>query len=241
MNRELGLHYDRLAAQERAAATIAALARADDEEVNRLGRACPRLRYEQLDAAFLDRMSAAEFVTTVFALDIGRLLSNLALVHAMRSYTAIVLDDCLSALFLESLRAFREGARWGWTRAGRDDPPPIPAESEDDSECDVEDKDFRQLDETDTAQVDAAIASALGNLDEIASSTAVHARSMLDGFSKWAENEGFDPSALLGAFAGYLHEQLNSVGPDLDAAVPEPDVLDEYMQACAVHWARRSR
>ncbi len=60
--------YDRLKPEERFRLALEALARDDEEELDRLGRTCPRKTYSQIDAEYLDLLEASSRVADQFAI-----------------------------------------------------------------------------------------------------------------------------------------------------------------------------
>lgn len=58
--------YDKFSAKERIQLTLAAIARADEEEVKRLKKSCPRKHYLQTDVAYSDKMENLEKICSLF-------------------------------------------------------------------------------------------------------------------------------------------------------------------------------
>jgi hypothetical protein len=73
----LAKHYDALAADERLAAVLAAMARGDHREAGRLRRACPRHDYTAPDRAFADRVLLAFEAASLAAVDLRALCGRL--------------------------------------------------------------------------------------------------------------------------------------------------------------------
>lgn len=67
-NKSLTLLYPKLKADERFRLTMSALVRKDETEVERLRRSCPRKRYEQADAEYVDRVEATRLVAANFTI-----------------------------------------------------------------------------------------------------------------------------------------------------------------------------
>jgi hypothetical protein len=73
----LAKHYDALAADERLAAVLEAMARRDHAEAARFLRACPRHDYTALDRAFADRVLLAFEAASLAAVDLRALCARL--------------------------------------------------------------------------------------------------------------------------------------------------------------------
>jgi hypothetical protein len=76
--------YGRLEPEERFRAALAAAARDDDQEYDRLWETCPMRHYSMTDAAFTDRWRASSHLALAVAVDLGPRLANLRMLAAVR-------------------------------------------------------------------------------------------------------------------------------------------------------------
>jgi hypothetical protein len=225
MSGDVTRYYDRLEPCERMIAAIAAAARGDDQEIDRLVRSCPRHSYVQRDLAYTQRVRAAEFVTTALAFKLGPLLTTLTVLNSVCDYLKFPSDRYLEAVWLASDAAFGRGVQWGWARSGRDEDPPDPYEADDEL-----------LPSFDTAATEKISAGTLAALSKIATKVATFSRGILDGFAQWASDERLEPLALITVFADDLNRQLEAARPMLDAAEPDPEVAVQYAELCRALW-----
>ena len=221
-------YYDRLEPHERLIAAIAAAARTDDQEIDRLIGSCPRYAYVQTDWTFTQCMRAADYITTALAFELGPHLGALNALDSACDYLEVRSRRYVEALRWIADAAFWQGVRWAWARSGRDDDPPDPNELTD-----------RPLPDIDTATTDRISAVTVAALRHIATDLATFSQGILDGFGQWASEEGLEPLALVAAFAGELNPQLEAARPLLDAAEPDPEVAGQYADLCRALWANR--
>ena len=90
----------------------------------------------------------------------------------------------------------------------------------------------------DTASTEEVSAETLAALGHIAVDLARLGRSPLDGFEQWASEESLKPLALIAAFAGYLSPHIEEVQPLLDAAKPDPEIVEQYADLCRALWTK---
>lgn len=69
MKKDLSKFYDRLTGDERFKLTLAAIAREDEGELERLNRTCPRKTYDVADLECKDRFQGSQYIALAFALD----------------------------------------------------------------------------------------------------------------------------------------------------------------------------
>ena len=81
--------YDLLTPDERLSAAIAAMARGDDQEVERLQSACPRVTYRMLDAEFTDPFYYSYEVARSFSMGALDMLASVHLLAALRDMTRL--------------------------------------------------------------------------------------------------------------------------------------------------------
>ena len=81
----LSRHYDRLEALERFRLIIAAQARNDEVELERLASSCPRGRYECPEAAVHDRLELAQEFVLALLVELGPPAAKLELLGGVRS------------------------------------------------------------------------------------------------------------------------------------------------------------
>ena len=81
--RRLERGYEHLAARERFRLLIAAEARADEAEVERLLRSCPRRLFELADPAVTDRIECSQRVTVAVVSALHAIVSKLAVLDAV--------------------------------------------------------------------------------------------------------------------------------------------------------------
>jgi hypothetical protein len=125
MSGDVTRYYERLEPRERMIAAIAAAARADDQEIDRLVGSCPRHTYVETDVAFTQRMRAAGYVTTALSVELGPLLRTLIVLDSVCDYLEVRSDRYIEALWLAARAALWQGVQWGWARSGRNDKDPL--------------------------------------------------------------------------------------------------------------------
>jgi hypothetical protein len=229
MTGDVSHYYERLEPRERMIAAIAAAARTDDQEVDRLVRSCPDYKHVQAGLAFTHCMRAVDFVTTALAVELGPHLRTLIVLDSVCDYLDFRSDLYTEAAWLVSDAAFWQGVQWGWARAGRNDDPPDPNEVDDELPPNL-----------DAARLKKISADTLAALRQIAADLAAFSRGTFDGFGQWASDEGLDPLALVAAFAGYLSPGLEAARPLLDAAEPDPEVVEPYADLFRALWSTAS-
>lgn len=104
--------YQHLTPEERFRLALEALARDDEEEMDRLGRTCPRKNYSLRDPAFTDRLDASRFIAYGF---------SLLWLDAWSRYLTVkaALDTYLEALSM-FVRGYVQGANNAWRHAGKE-------------------------------------------------------------------------------------------------------------------------
>jgi hypothetical protein len=112
----LAKHYDQLDAQERFAVMLAAKARGDEPEIERLTRTCPRATYVMCDPAFVKRMETSEWLALAVMTDTLKMLGWLDFLAVLRPVLdAEQVDAEVTVLFCEKAEraaAARTKAVW---------------------------------------------------------------------------------------------------------------------------------
>ena len=103
--------YPQLSAHERVRLTLAAIARGDADDVQRLRLTCPRRVYEQADADYVDVVEATRLIATQFLAlwqeaELALTLSESAPISAKLDHDA---RAALSAFRLAKMKATRDG------------------------------------------------------------------------------------------------------------------------------------
>ncbi len=111
-------YYPNLTGQERFQLAIKATAAGNESETNRLIKTCPKKDYRMNDAAFLDRMEAAETLTFAFALDFTELHGRLQMVEVFEKLIPSIVEDIKYQAYLNMVNCYEEGEKQGWLAAG---------------------------------------------------------------------------------------------------------------------------
>jgi hypothetical protein len=120
----LGKLYDRFDPEERFRLTLEALARGDDQEAKRLSGSCPLRTYTMKDLTYSARMRASRQITTVFCLDLARILAGLRRIEFFQKtqpYVRRMWQEQVDCAYFEGHRA---GSRHAWRVAGMEGSPP---------------------------------------------------------------------------------------------------------------------
>jgi hypothetical protein len=107
-------HYDKLRPDERFRLAIEALARGDDQEVDRLAAACPRKVYREIDAEYGERVRVSSEIVSAVILDLGPRLGKLRMIEAFREFLPLFLGrgmDVAATAWLDGYREGKDGRR----------------------------------------------------------------------------------------------------------------------------------
>jgi hypothetical protein len=110
----LGRLYDRLTPEERFRLDVLALARADEEESERLTATCPRRDYTMYDWEFVGRWEAVRELTMLAYVDVARRLDKIKMIVAFRSlfpYLSTIWQDDVHWAYFDGHMA---GSRHAW-------------------------------------------------------------------------------------------------------------------------------
>lgn len=89
----LSRHYDRLGALERFRLVVAARARDDETELERLTASCPRETYQACEAAVCDRLELMQEFVLALLVELGPLAAKLELLGGIRSEAALFFEQ----------------------------------------------------------------------------------------------------------------------------------------------------
>ena len=81
---KLGEFYDRFDPDERFRLVLEAAARRDEEDIQRLRDACPRMKYSAIDIAYSDRISGSLKITMMLCQLLAPSLTELRMLAAFR-------------------------------------------------------------------------------------------------------------------------------------------------------------
>jgi hypothetical protein len=205
--------YDTLTLAERVRLRLAAWARRDRLDCDRLDRACPMIQYDDYCA----RLDCSEVLVLSTLVELLPLLAKLQMIAAYRpamEYVADVADD--SAAF-----GYFQGFAAGWKAAGkRCNPPEIGDEA--------------------LPRAPESIRRLLtGVADDLARTFATKGRTPRDALAAFAEAElGVPLADLLGAWAPPALAILAMHAEALDAAEPDPEALALYGDVLRLAWRR---
>jgi hypothetical protein len=118
--------YPSLTGQERFQLALRATADGNNEERERLVRTCPKKNYTMNEAAFIDRIEAAETLTLAFSLDLAERHGRLQLVVAVQKFLPHIVEKLMLQGYLGMDRCYESG----WLAAGGKGPPPDMEENE---------------------------------------------------------------------------------------------------------------
>jgi hypothetical protein len=220
--------YDEFTAEERFRLVIAAMARADKADVERLGRTCPKKTYTMSDAAYSDRLEVCETLTLVILLELMPKLAKLRMVDVFRyigEYLGGLIDDATCIVYMAGYKA---GAGEAWKRAGRKGDAPEMAP--DDTELD----DLR----SGTEELRARIEGLLNGLrDELARD----ARTARDAHVRFcSEHLNLSSADVMNAFAPNARQQLEEFSTTLDGVEGKLNEIDALLDVMRCAWRRRA-
>src|ERR687890_581736 len=92
----LGKFYDRFDPDERFRLALEAMARGDEEEIERLRDTCPRVRYTAIDIAYSDRISGSLKMTMLICQLLAPSLTELRMLAALREVLSHTFDYCIN-------------------------------------------------------------------------------------------------------------------------------------------------
>lgn len=110
--------YPAITPDERFKLTMEAEARGDEEERKRLVKSCPKKDYRMNDAAFTNRIDAAEALTTAFVIDIAGLHGKLQMVKAFAGFLPHLMDVTEQVAVTNMYDCYKEGWQQGFKEAG---------------------------------------------------------------------------------------------------------------------------
>ncbi len=108
--------YDKFTPNERFKLLMAAIARGDDSEADRLGQYCPRKTYRMPVAGFVERNYIGMLLASSFAAEWNGMLRVITLIEKSIETYKLSLENYITA--------YVEGAKNAWWLAGREDPLP---------------------------------------------------------------------------------------------------------------------
>jgi hypothetical protein len=205
--------YDTLRLDERVRLRLAAWARRDRLDCDRLDRTCPAIQYDDYCA----RQDCSDVLVLGTLAELLPLLAKLQMIAAFRpamEFVAEVADDGAALGYVKGYAA-------GWQAAGKRGAPPQIA----DDALPRAPESIRRL--------------LLGVADELARTFATSARTPRDALAAFAEAElGVPLSDLLGAWAPEALSNLAVHAEALDAAEPDPEALALYGDVLRLAWRR---
>ena len=240
----LGKLYDRFDPEERFRLTLEALARGDEGEAKRLSGSCPLRTYTMKDLTYSARMRASRQITTVFCLDLARILAELQLVESFRKtqpYVRRMWQEQVDCAYFDGHRA---GSRHAWRVAGMEGLPPGWEADEEEAE-----KNTDPAMEVDLKEVEAHVEETAGSvpelLEELERELVEEARTVWEAFAGFCEEElGIGPETLLEAYFEPMlgqAEELRALASEPDAPGPNPALLNEHREAMSGAWTSLTR
>ena len=121
---KLGEFYDRFDPDERFRLVLEAAARGDEEEIERLRDACPRMKYSAIDIAYSDRISGSLKMTMLICQLLAPSLTKIRTLAAFRKVLSYAFDHCINTARLAYVRGHDGGASRAWKAAGKKGDPP---------------------------------------------------------------------------------------------------------------------
>jgi hypothetical protein len=109
--RGLSRHYGELDPAERFRLVLAAGARGDDRECERLVTTCPRFGYKMSDAAYLDRVEASDDMAVAVALDLAPRMAQLRMLAVTSDLVARAMGAGAALADEEAGAAVEDAAR----------------------------------------------------------------------------------------------------------------------------------
>lgn len=112
-------HYDRLTPEDRFRLVVEAMARGDEQEVERLVNSCPREAYKMNELSFSNRVRASQEITMALCFDLTAHLAKLQAIEAHRESLSRVFSAFINEAVLAYLDGHEAGFKRGWEAAGK--------------------------------------------------------------------------------------------------------------------------
>jgi hypothetical protein len=208
--------YDTLSLDELFRLRLAAMARGDRVDCDRLDRACT---YGQAHD-YRERLAAAELLTLCVLVELGQKLAKLEMLDAVRPLVELLEGAATDAAWM----GYLDGYGAGWKAAGKRGEPPAVSDA--------------TLDEA-SGRAYGRGTRISGMLEHATVELAGMARTPRDGLAAFAEAElGVSLGDLLGAWAPGAVETLADHAEALDAAAPDAERMALFGEVLSRAWRR---
>ena len=208
--------YDKLSLDELFRLRLAAMARGDHDDCDRLDRACLLGEY----GAYRERLAAAEVLTLCTMVELGQKLAKLQMLDAVRPVVELLEGAASDAAWM----GYLDGRADGWKAAGKRGEPPAVS-------------DVKLTEASERAYGRGNRLS--GMLERASVDLAGLARTPRDALAAFAKTEmGVALADLLGAWAPGAVETLADHAEALDAAEPDSERLDVFGEVLRRAWRR---
>ena len=240
----LATYYDRFDPEERFRLTLEALARGDEEEVERLSDSCSRSTFAMNDPAYVNRVRAGLQMTMTIFLDLAPRLAELRMIETFRAIQPSARTLLQTEVAFAYFNGHRSGSHHAWRLAGMKSEPPGWETDEKKVEKNADPATERNLEEIESrVQTTAAFVPEL--LEKLERGFVVETRTVWEAFAGFCDEElGFAPETLLRAYFEPMlkqAEELNALANKPDVPDPDPDLLHEYREALSSTWAALTR
>ena len=207
--------FRQLAPGERLIAALEAISRQDDDEIDRLGRSCPRKVYEKRDSAFTDLINASSRATMLFS------VSWLSAAQAYRG--SFLAGECFIGEKRGWFVGFAQGVRSAGKRASRkkaplDDPEPT-------------------VEELGEMGLVYAIDEFPKKYDDLHQKLAARLKGIYHGFVRFCRVVGVEPEKLLACYPPILDDIENLRGLlDNDNIKPDEEPAKKLFEVLVSNW-----
>jgi hypothetical protein len=246
MKKGLGKLYDRFTPDERFRLAIEALARGDEEEVERLKDTCPRETYRMNDLAFSERLRASQLISLYVCAELIELLGALRTTEAYQEAVETYQEALFSSLewateeaALSYHQGWDAGCDHAWQVAGKHGPFPWNDKATLNERAKEMAKRIREMAKRIKAESrsEASGGSHQDTLERISEALSVGAWTIWEAFSRFCREQlGLEPETVLRACfppALGLPEELKDAAGNAQA---DPASLEDYEAMLVRTW-----
>ena len=204
--------YEQLTPRERFLVALEALSRGDDDEMDRLGRSCPRKAYEKRDAGFTDLIEASSRTAMLFA------VSWLSAAQEYRG--SFLAGECFVAARRGWFVGFDQGVRSAGKRASckKDDPEPT-------------------VEELDQMGLAFAIDEFPKKYDDLHQKLGAKLKGVYGGFVRFCQAVGVEPEKLLACYPPMLDDIEDLRGLlENDEIEPNEEHATRVFETLVANW-----
>ncbi len=207
--------YEQLTPQERFLLALGAMSRGDDDEIDRLGRSCPRKVYKKRDSAFTGLIHASSQTAMLF--------SVIWLSAAQEYRGSLLAGECFISARRGWFVGFAQGVRSAGKRASRkkaplDDPEPT-------------------VEELDQMGFAFAIDEFPKKYDDMHQKLGARLKGVYEGFVRFCDTVGVEPEKLLAWYPPILDDIEDLRGLlENDDIEPDEELTARVFEALVTSW-----